>query len=85
MGSKMKKRSEREILADLPEMAMLTDLVTGETIAVRKGERGYWPMPNIKNPDAWNERHGITKAQAEAMQVGSMFGFDCPGADPLNN
>lgn len=29
-----------------------------------------------------NKRAGVTPEQAEAMQIGSMFGWEVPGADP---
>lgn len=32
-----------------------------------------------------NTRAGVTPAQAEAMQIGSMFGWEVPGADPDNH
>jgi len=78
-------RSQADILADLPKTAMARHHVNGATIMLRRGERGFWHMPQIKDPDEWNARHGVTKAQVEAMRCGSIFGFDVPGADPLNN
>lgn len=78
------KRPLTEVLNDLPVMCMLADLVTGKTIAVKRGETGYWPMDHIEDPDVWNAKRGITSAQVEAMRMGSQFGFDAPGADPLN-
>ena len=59
-------------------------------IIVEKGEKGYYPT-DIKVRDRAealqfvaesNERGGVTKAQAAAMLSGSMFGWDCPAADP---
>lgn len=32
-----------------------------------------------------NSRAGVTPEQAEAMQIGSMFGWEVPGADPDNH
>lgn len=37
-----------------------------------------------RDADAFNARHGITAAQVEAMMIGSVFGWDVPGADPAN-
>lgn len=31
-----------------------------------------------------NRLEGVTPAQAKAMEIGSMFGWACPGADPDN-
>ena len=31
-----------------------------------------------------NKKEGVTPAQAKAMEIGSMFGWGCPGADPEN-
>jgi len=78
------KRPLTEVLNDLPPMCMLSDLATGKTIAVKRGETGFWPMDHIEDPDAWNAKQNITPAQAEAMRMGSHFGFDVPGADPMN-
>jgi len=77
------KRKQNKILADLPETCALTDMVTGSTIIVKRGETGYWPMPHL-NAELYNKNLGISPAQVEAMRTGSHFGFDIPGADPLN-
>lgn len=73
------------VLADLPELCAHRLPGTNEPILIKRGSMGYWPRHGSFDVDAFNEHHGITPAQAEAMLVGSMFGFDCPGADPLNN
>ena len=72
---------------DLPEICMLESLTKeGQVIAVKRDERGYWPMDGwtLDRARRFNERQGITPAQVEAMRVGSMFGFDVPGANPEN-
>lgn len=59
---------------------------------VNKGEKGYIdsksangkPSENRALVDDLNGKLGITKAQAEAMKVGSLLGWDCPAADPKN-
>jgi hypothetical protein len=53
-------------------------------IAVRRGERGYYPIQTTATAEALNERSGVTTEQVEAMHVGSMFGWDVPGAFPAN-
>lgn len=51
-------------------------------IAVKRGERGFWPIFTQQTADELNEAEGVTPAQREAMHIGSMFGWDAPGADP---
>ena len=55
--------------------------VTNEPILLKAGEKGYWPAPGI-DPDAYNKAMRVTSAQLRAMEVGAIFGFDVPGADP---
>ena len=62
---------------------------TGEIIRIDKGERGYTPTGKFaesgtprEGVNALNKAIGVTRAQEEAMVVGSMFGWDKPGADP---
>jgi len=76
-------RGLNEVLADLPESCALHSMTDGKPILVKRGEIGYWAAPNI-DVDGYNSRKGITPAQKDAMQTGSVFGFNIPGADPLN-
>lgn len=61
-----------------------------EVVAVKNGEMGYWPVCEMPTPEraaGWvarmNGRLGVTAAQAEAMQAGSVFGFHLPIVDAL--
>lgn len=56
--------------------------VVGTPIFIRLDELGYFPAQDPHfDVDAWNREMGINLAQVEAMQFGSMFGWDTPGAD----
>lgn len=68
----------------------------GERIGlVRRGFPGYWKTNfdnvNVSDDNAksmvirLNGKLGVTKPQMLAMEAGSMFGWDCDGADPKNN
>lgn len=63
----------------LPEICFARDLATGEAIAIKRGVSGFWPMPGY-DPNERNKRLGVTPAQREAMVIGSMMGWDVPGA-----
>ena len=55
----------------------------GTPIFIREGETGYFRADEDDlDVDAWNASQGITVAQREAMEFGSMFGWDTPGAEP---
>lgn len=78
-------------LADgLPELCFSTILTTGELICIKRGETGYYPSDwdtgdkerNVELADQLNEQLGVTMWQRKAMEVGSMCGWGCPGADP---
>lgn len=83
-------------LAKLPELCyvLLEHNAPGKRIAIiSAGESGYYPTKLDDNPSLGvdqlrtvvshlNRRLGVTPAQAEAMFVGSLFGWDVPGADP---
>ncbi|MDF0491457.1 hypothetical protein PX699_16770 [Sphingobium sp. H39-3-25] len=69
-------------LAKLPEMCAAHLPGTDEPIVIKRGEKGYWPMPDGMTIEAINATFDATPAQITAMQAGSMFGWDVPGADP---
>ncbi len=74
----------------LPEMCFSTLLTTGDLICIKRGETGYSPSGrdtgdkerNVELADELNEQLGVTMWQRKAMEVGSMCGWDVPGADP---
>ena len=86
------ERFTPKVADGLPEMCFSTLPGTGELICIKRGESGYYPSDwntpvkerNIEIADDANEEMGVTPAQRQAMEVGSMFGWDVPGADPGN-
>ncbi len=75
---------------DLPETCFAVMPGEGSLIILKRGEKGYYrsdwetgdKVQNKNIADWHNQRSSITPAQVMAMQVGSMYGFDVPGADP---
>lgn len=51
---------------------------------IYRGMAGYVPVPSLTDETAARLNAGITPAQIEAMEIGSMFGWHVPGADPDN-
>lgn len=76
----------------LPEYCYVFLPTTYEIGIIQKGESGYYRTDTqvrtseeaVARVREANERLGVTKAQAEAMKAGSMFGWDVPAADPNN-
>lgn len=75
-------KSKVRVARNLPLLAAAWLEGTGDPVLILRGEPGYIPFPEITDPEAWNRSRGVTPAQAEAMQVGSMYGWDVPGANP---
>lgn len=78
--------------ASLPEHCYIYLPTTREIGIVNKGESGYYKTdlangdPNAMKDlvDSMNKKLGVSKAQAEALKAGSMFGWHTPAADPKN-
>lgn len=64
--------------------------VIKDGICIKRGETGYYPSDwdtgdkegNVELADELNEDLGVTPIQRQAMEIGSMAGWDVPGADP---
>jgi len=90
-------KSEAQLnLEKLPAECYAVLLVNDNLIKIRAGERGYYRLPQdfpkrecaLKNltmdqlAEAWNTEMGVTPEQREAMEIGSIFGWEVPGANP---
>lgn len=59
-------------------------------IGLHRGVPGYTPLRRKESAEAAREMAdrlnagAVTPAQLEAMEIGSMFGWHVPGADPDN-
>ena len=87
--------TEQELFAPkfaegLPELCFSTLPDTGALICIKRGESGCYTSDwstdsrekNQELADYNNERLGVTPAQRQAMEIGSMCGWTVPGADP---
>jgi len=78
--------------SSLPETCYSVLPGTHDIVLLKKGDSGYYKTDitasNIDEAkeivEEYNAKCNISKAQAEAMQAGSMFGWEVPGADPNN-
>lgn len=84
------ERFAPKVAEGLPELCFSTLASNGQLICIRRGESGYYPSQwdtgdkerNVELADELNERRGVTPAQRQAMEIGSMAGWGVPGADP---
>lgn len=78
------------IAEGLPELCYAVHEYTGELIVIKRGETGYhktdYSTPdkerNVELADQLNKKLGVDMWQRQAMEVGSLCGWDVPGADP---
>jgi len=56
-------------------------------ILIKRGEVGFWPSPGMtaEAADAKNASMGLSYNERTAMEMGSMFGWDVPGARPYKD
>ena len=84
------ERFAPKIAEGLPELCFSTLRTTGQLICIKRGETGYYPSEwdtgdkerNVELADELNKNLGVSPIQRQAMEVGSMAGWDVPGADP---
>lgn len=78
--------------SSLPEQCYVYVQTENEIGIIKKGESGYCktdisggkPSERKALAEKYNRKAGVSKAQAEAMKAGSMFGWHTPAADPKN-
>lgn len=71
---------------ELPMACYIEKPETEETVKVMRGQEGYYVLRDFEkglSTEELNERISVTDVRIlHAMTVGSMFGWDAPGADP---
>ena len=72
----------RSLLSRLPGVAFATLAITGETIAICRGEPSYYRVETTKTAEELNAMYGVSPAQARAMLAGTIRGWHTPLADP---
>jgi hypothetical protein len=73
-------------MTNYPDIAAVIHPTDGAIVLVRRGQIGFWPAPMLVDTTAaelFNRRQGITPAMRQSMQIGSVFGWNVPGADPV--
>lgn len=79
-----------EVLAKLPEHCFLQDPIEPTHVhLLKRGSVGYWLFRVKQTPEeakafCASHNEGVTPAQLAAMEAGSHFGWDIPGANPDN-
>jgi hypothetical protein len=74
-------RKARAADAGFPGIAFATLPKTGETIAIRYGERICYPVDSPKTADELNAIYGVTQAQAEELLASVISTWEMPQAD----
>ena len=70
------------VSSQLPGIAFATLSMTGETVAICRGESCCYHVGSTKTAEELNAMYGVTKAQARAMLAGTLLGWHTPLADP---
>ena len=79
-----------KVAEGLPELCFSILKTTGQLICIKRGESGYYLSDwdtgdkerNAELADELNENLGVSSVQRQAMEIGSLAGWDVPGADP---
>ncbi|WIW89605.1 hypothetical protein K3M67_06505 [Sphingobium sp. V4] len=70
--------------ATLPAMCATLLPSTLEPVVIKRGERAYWPLPEGATAERINEIFAASPAHIAAREIGCLFGWDVPGADPAH-
>ena len=84
------ERFAPKVAEGLPELCFSILKTTGQLICIKRGESGYYLSDwdtgdkerNVELADEMNENLGVSPVQRPAMEIGSLAGWDVPGADP---
>jgi hypothetical protein len=90
------KTTAKQNIAKLPEECFAILLTNKNLIRIKAGESGFFkcdqrlPLRECERlgitmdqlADSWNTDLDVTKGQREAMEIGSMHGWEVPGANP---
>lgn len=68
--------------AGFPGIAFATLPNTGETIAIRYGERLFYRVDSTKTADELNAIYGVTESQAKSLLASVMSSWETP---PVNH
>jgi len=74
--------ANRSILSSLPGVAFATIAITGETIAMCRGEPSYYRVETTKSAEELNTMYGVSPTQARAMLAGIIRGWYPVSVDP---
>jgi hypothetical protein len=77
----MTMRKEQTTDAGFPGIAFATLPNTGETIAIRYGERLYYRVDSAKTADELNAIYGVTETQAKAILASVLADWKTPPTD----
>jgi len=75
---------ESDAFDRLPRVCLARQPGSDDPIRIHRGAKGYYQTYPQTDVDRFNADRGITAVQVECMLTGSMFGWDVPGADPIN-
>ena len=87
-----KIRKAFQLRSSLPGRCYVYVQSTDEIGIVKCGKMGYYPtdrkpidgLSGQETVNLLNEQEGVTRAEASAMNAGSLFGWDIPAANPQN-
>jgi len=68
----------RSIISRLPGIAFATLVISGETIAICRGEPSYYRVETTKTAEELNTMYGVSPTQARAMLAGTIRGWHTP-------